>query len=173
MKKFLAIILCVSMMAGMCAFALAEEQITLNFQMWSDEEEVFTELIRIYEEAHPNIKINMTCTPSGDSYSVKLSTVLGGGGDVDMFGISSPPGLAEYVAKGAVMPLDELIAAGGNDMSGIQSIVDSILTARCMVCPTRPAPGSWFTTRTSLMQPACLIPPEPGPGKSSSRSARS
>lgn len=127
MKKFLAIILCVSMMAGMCAFALAEEQITLNFQMWSDEEEVFTELIRIYEEAHPNIKINMTCTPSGDSYSVKLSTVLGGGGDVDMFGISSPPGLAEYVAKGAVMPLDELIAAGGNDMSGIQSIVDSIL----------------------------------------------
>ena len=127
MKKFLAIILCVSMMAGMCAFALAEEQITLNFQMWSDEEEVFTELIRIYEEAHPNIKINMTCTPSGDSYSVKLSTVLGGGGDVDMFGISSPPGLAEYVAKGAVMPLDDLIAAGGNDMSGIQSIVDSIL----------------------------------------------
>ena len=50
MKKFLAIILCVSMMTGMCAFALAEEQITLNFQMWSDEEEVFTELIRIYEE---------------------------------------------------------------------------------------------------------------------------
>ena len=41
MKKLLAIILCVSMMAGMCAFALAEEQITLNFQMWSDEEEVF------------------------------------------------------------------------------------------------------------------------------------
>lgn len=126
MKKILALVLSLMMIFSVCAFASAEETITLNFQMWSDEEEVFTELIRIYEEAHPNIKINMTCTPSGDSYSVKLQTVLGGGGDVDMFGISSPPGLAEYVAKGAVMPLDDMIASSGNDMSGIQSIVDSI-----------------------------------------------
>lgn len=126
MKKILALVLSLMMVFSVCAFASAEEAITLNFQMWSDEEEVFTELIRIYEEAHPNIKINMTCTPSGDSYSVKLQTVLGGGGDVDMFGISSPPGLAEYVAKGAVMPLDDMIASSGNDMSGIQSIVDSI-----------------------------------------------
>ncbi len=126
MKKILALVLSLMMIFSVCAFASAEETITLNFQMWSDEEEVFTELIRIYEEAHPNIKINMTCTPSGDSYSVKLQTVLGGGGDVDMFGISSPPGLAEYVAKGAVMPLDDMIASSGNDMSGIQTIVDSI-----------------------------------------------
>lgn len=126
MKKILALVLSLMMVFSVCAFASAEETITLNFQMWSDEEEVFTELIRIYEEAHPNIKINMTCTPSGDSYSVKLQTVLGGGGDVDMFGISSPPGLAEYVTKGAVMPLDDMIASSGNDMSGIQTIVDSI-----------------------------------------------
>lgn len=126
MKKVLALILSIAMLASLCVTAVADETITLNFQMWSDEEEVFTELIKIYEAANPNIKINMTCTPSGDSYAVKLQTVLGGGGDVDMFGISSPPGLAEYVSKGAVMPLDDMIATGEHDMTGIQAIVDSI-----------------------------------------------
>ena len=125
MKKVLALILSIAILASLCVTAMADDTITLNFQMWSDEEELFTELIRLYEAEHPNVKINMTCTPSSD-YTVKLQTVLGGGGDVDMFGISSPPGLAEYVNKGAVRPLDDLIAAAGTDLTGVQSILDSI-----------------------------------------------
>jgi multiple sugar transport system substrate-binding protein len=127
MKRLLAVFLCLALVGSMCFTALAEDEtVTINFQTWSDEEELFTELIRIYEEKHPNVKINMTCTPSGDSYTVKLQTVLGGGGDVDVFGLSTAPGLAEYVNKGAVMALDDMIAASGNDMSGIQSITDSM-----------------------------------------------
>lgn len=125
MKKIMSLILSILVLASLVAPTVAEETITLNFQMWSDEEELFTELIRLYEEAHPNVKINMTCTPPGD-YGVKLQTVLGGGGEVDIFGISSPPGLAEYVGKGAVLELDNLIESAGKDMSGIQGIVDSI-----------------------------------------------
>ena len=156
MKKVLALILSIAMLASLCVTAMADDTITLNFQMWSDEEELFTELIRLYEAEHPNVKINMTCTPSSD-YTVKLQTVLGGGGDVDMFGISSPPGLAEYVNKGAVRPLDDLIAAAGTDLSGVQSILDSIaIDGKTYGLPYKTS--SWFVVYNKDIFDAAGVP---------------
>lgn len=156
MKKVLALILSVAMLASLCVTAMADDTITLNFQMWSDEEELFTELIRLYEAEHPNVKINMTCTPSSD-YTVKLQTVLGGGGDVDMFGISSPPGLAEYVNKGAVRSLDDLIAAKGTDLSGVQSILDSIaIDGKTYGLPYKTS--SWFVVYNKDIFDAAGVP---------------
>ena len=156
MKKVLALILSIAMLASLCVTAMADDTITLNFQMWSDEEELFTELIRLYEAEHPNVKINMTCTPSSD-YTVKLQTVLGGGGDVDMFGISSPPGLAEYVNKGAVRSLDDLIAAKGTDLSGVQSILDSIaIDGKTYGLPYKTS--SWFVVYNKDIFDAAGVP---------------
>ena len=156
MKKVLALILSIAMLASLCVTAMADDTITLNFQMWSDEEELFTELIRLYEAEHPNVKINMTCTPSSD-YTVKLQTVLGGGGDVDMFGISSPPGLAEYVNKGAVRPLDDLIAAAGTDLSGVQSILGSIaIDGKTYGLPYKTS--SWFVVYNKDIFDAAGVP---------------
>ena len=156
MKKVLALILSIAMLASLCVTAMADDTITLNFQMWSDEEELFTELIRLYEAEHPNVKINMTCTPSSD-YTVKLQTVLGGGGDVDMFGISSPPGLAEYVNKGAVRPLDDLIAAAGTDLTGVQSILDSIaIDGKTYGLPYKTS--SWFVVYNKDIFDAAGVP---------------
>lgn len=156
MKKVLALILSIAMLASLCVTAMADDTITLNFQMWSDEEELFTELIRLYEAEHPNVKINMTCTPSND-YGVKLQTVLGGGGDVDMFGISSPPGLAEYVNKGAVRPLDDLIAAAGTDLTGVQSILNSIaIDGKTYGLPYKTS--SWFVVYNKDIFDAAGVP---------------
>ena len=156
MKKVLALILSIAMLASLCVTAMADDTITLNFQMWSDEEELFTELIRLYEAEHPNVKINMTCTPSSD-YTVKLQTVLGGGGDVDMFGISSPPGLAEYVNKGAVRPLDDLIAAAGTNLTGVQSILGSIaIDGKTYGLPYKTS--SWFVVYNKDIFDAAGVP---------------
>ena len=156
MKKVLALILSIAMLASLCVTAMADDTITLNFQMWSDEEELVTELIRLYEAEHPNVKINMTCTPSSD-YTVKLQTVLGGGGDVDMFGISSPPGLAEYVNKGAVRPLDDLIAAAGTNLTGVQSILDSIaIDGKTYGLPYKTS--SWFVVYNKDIFDAAGVP---------------
>lgn len=156
MKKVLALILSIAMLASLCVTAMADDTITLNFQMWSDEEELFTELIRLYEAEHPNVKINMTCTPSSD-YTVKLQTVLGGGGDVDMFGISSPPGLAEYVNKGAVRPLDDLIAAAGTNLTGVQSILNSIaIDGKTYGLPYKTS--SWFVVYNKDIFDAAGVP---------------
>ncbi len=97
----------------------------LSFYMWSDEEGIMTKLAKAYEEEHPNISINLQYASSND-YATKLTTVLGGGGNIDGFGISSPPGLAEYVDKGVVLPLDDLISSTGADLSGIQGTLDTI-----------------------------------------------
>ena len=121
MKKVLALVLCISMLASLAAVSFAEEAVTLNFQMWSDEQELFDKLIELYTAKHPNVTINLTCTPSND-YATKLQAVVG---DADLFGISSPPGLAEYVNKGAVLALDDLIAQKGTDVSGVQGTLDS------------------------------------------------
>ena len=101
------------------------EKTTINFYMWSDEESIMKKLAAAYESEHPEVSVNLQFTPVND-YPTKLSTILVGGGDVDGFGISSPPGLAEYVSKGVVMSLDDLISSTGTDTSGIQGTLDSI-----------------------------------------------
>lgn len=102
-----------------------EEQITLSFFAWMDEEEMFNEMIEVYEAAHPNIHIEAQYASSTD-YETKLVTAFSGGADIDCFAVAAPNVLASYVNKGQVLPLDDLIAAAGTDTSGIQAIMDSI-----------------------------------------------
>lgn len=101
------------------------EQVTLSFYAWMDEEEMFNEMISVYEEAHPNIKIEAQYISSND-YETKLITAFSGGAEIDCFAVSAPNTLASYVNKDQVLALDDLIAENGLDTSGYQSTLDSI-----------------------------------------------
>lgn len=101
------------------------EKVTLNFYAWSDEEGIFTKFARLFEDNNPNVKINTQFTPSND-YNTKLLTAFSGGGEIDAFGVSSPPSLAQYQAKEQVMKLDDFIASKKTDTSGFAGILDSI-----------------------------------------------
>lgn len=102
-----------------------DEQITLNFYAWLDEEEMFNEMINVYEESHPNIKIEAQYVASAD-YETKLITAFSGGANIDCFAVAAPNTLASYVNKDQVLALDDLIVNTQTDTSGIQSTLDSI-----------------------------------------------
>ncbi len=102
-----------------------DEAVTLNFYAWSDEEGIFTKLADAYMANHPNVTIKCQFIPSND-YMTKLLTAFSGGGDIDCFGVSSPPSLAQVQAKGSVMALDDMIAANGTDTSGYEGTLESI-----------------------------------------------
>ena len=74
---------------------------------------------------HPNVTIKLQFIPSND-YMTKLLTVFSGGGDIDCFGVSSPPSLAQVQAKGSVMALDDLISSNKTDTSGYAGTLESI-----------------------------------------------
>ena len=102
-----------------------DEQITLSFYAWLDEEEMFNEMIQVYEKSHPNVKIEAQYVASAD-YETKLITAFSGGADIDCFAVAAPNTLASYVNKDQVLALDELISSTQMDTSGIQSTLDSI-----------------------------------------------
>ncbi len=101
------------------------EQVTLSFYAWLDEEEMFNEMIEVYEEAHPNVTIEAQYISSND-YETKLITAFSGGAAIDCFAVAAPNTLASYVNKEQVLALDDLIASTGLDTSGIQATLDSI-----------------------------------------------
>ncbi|MCI9360470.1 MAG: sugar ABC transporter substrate-binding protein [Hungatella sp.] len=102
-----------------------DEAVTINFYAWSDEEGIFTKLADAYMANHPNVTIKLQFIPSND-YMTKLLTVFSGGGDIDCFGVSSPPSLAQVQAKGSVMALDDLISSNKTDTSGYAGTLESI-----------------------------------------------
>lgn len=101
------------------------EAATLEFYAWLDEEGIFTKLSDLYKEQNSGVDFNMHFVPTAD-YEAKLLTAFSGGADIDVFAVASPPSLAAYQSKGAVMALDDLIAKNSTDTSGFQSTFDAI-----------------------------------------------
>ena len=79
MKKFLATLLTLCLLATMCSLALAEEQITLTFGFWDTNQEPGMKAIaEAYMAEHPNVKIETQVTP-WDQYWMKLEAAAMGG----------------------------------------------------------------------------------------------
>lgn len=56
----------------------SDEPVTLEFLSWGGDEVAYDELKANYEEANPNVTINLTPTPGADFYA-KLNTMIAGG----------------------------------------------------------------------------------------------
>ena len=57
--------------------AASSEPVTLEFLSWGGDEGAYEKLIATYQEANPNVTINLTPTPGADFYA-KLSTLIAG-----------------------------------------------------------------------------------------------
>ena len=130
MKKTLAVILAGGLLAGSIvpAFtAAAEEQVTLKWALWDISSTVYYEpLIEAYEEAHPNVKIEMVDLGSTD-YSTVLGTQLSGSGsDFDVVTVKDVPGYVTLVNKGVLEPLNDKIEADGIDLGLYNGITDQV-----------------------------------------------
>lgn len=57
--------------------AASTEPVTLEFLSWGGDEGAYEKLVASYQEANPNVTINLTPTPGADFYA-KLSTLIAG-----------------------------------------------------------------------------------------------
>ena len=130
MKKALSVILAGALAAGTLFSAVsvsAEETVTLKWALWDISSTVYYQpLIDAYEEANPNVKIEMVDLGSTD-YSTVLGTQLSGSGsDFDVVTIKDVPGYVTLVNKGVLEPLNDLIETDGIDLGQYSGVTDQV-----------------------------------------------
>ncbi|WP_432663271.1 sugar ABC transporter substrate-binding protein [Wukongibacter baidiensis] len=135
MKKVLSIILCVALMVTMLVGCGQKESgtessdggdkpVTLTFALWNkDQEPVMQEIVKKFEETHPNIKVNVQLTPYKQFWT-KMETAATGGSLPDVFWMNGPR-FMKYASSDMLMPISDKIKANNIDMSKYpQGLID-------------------------------------------------
>lgn len=119
MKKLLAGLLCAALMvtpftacgskstASSAAGSTAEskstapvEATTIKVSIWDNASSPhFDNIIKAFEEANPNIKVELIDIP-GTDYNNKLNIMLNGGSELDVFGVKDASMLKDLFNKG-------------------------------------------------------------------------
>jgi multiple sugar transport system substrate-binding protein len=108
----------------------APEPVTIEYLAWGDNADIpaWDELVKLYQEANPNVTINVTAVadPANNFYP-KLQTMVAGGATPD---ISSFQGWEwqTYADKGLLAPIDDWVARDkltGPYPEGFQAVEDS------------------------------------------------
>ncbi len=102
----------------------AGEQVTLNFANWdTSTQPVITALVDEFEAQNPDIKVEIIDVPSAD-YTTKLSVMLNGGSDLDVFFIKDADTMMSIVEKGQMADLSGYIAQEGVDLADFNGLAD-------------------------------------------------
>lgn len=117
MKKWIAMLLTLTMMLSLCSFAVAESGTTLTVACWDLATTPYYEAIKTaYESTHEGVTIEWVDLASQD-YNIKASTMLSGGDTTDVFIVKELSDLQNWAKEGFVVNLNDRIAADGYDMS--------------------------------------------------------
>ncbi|MBQ4074560.1 MAG: extracellular solute-binding protein [Clostridia bacterium] len=125
MKKLLSLVLALMLLLGCTSLASADEEVTLEFWIASNDESWFSAydaVTKAYMASHPNVKINLNMYAWGE-YFTKLTASFVGGIGPDVFAI----GFAQFYTladKGNMLDLTPYIPA---DWDGYGDIPKSIL----------------------------------------------
>lgn len=121
MKRFATLLLAAVMLLAIAAPALAETKTTVTFALWDENQKpVFDEIIAKFEEANPNIAVEVQLTP-WSSYWTKLDAALGNEKAADVFWMNTY--LPKYAAAKVLEPLDAYIEKDGLDMDAYVAVV--------------------------------------------------
>ena len=114
MKKLLAVLLTLAMVATLsCALA----DTTLKVAGWDiTTTPYYTAIKEGFEASHPGVTIEWVDLASQD-YNIKASTMLSGGDTTDLYCVKELSDLQNWSKEGLVVPMNDMIAADGYDMS--------------------------------------------------------
>lgn len=95
----------------------SKEQVEITFTVWDYETtDYWKVLVEAFEKENPDIKVKVTDI-GGTDYDTKIPVLLSSGDTSDVITIKSMPIYTSLVEKNQLMPLDEMIAKSGLDMS--------------------------------------------------------
>lgn len=106
------------------------ESTTLRLALWDydiDGPAIYDPIIKAFEEANSDIKIEVVSSPNAD-YETKLTTMLSGGDNIDLFFAKSNTALPGIQAKDFCMNLTPLMEADGYDLANYGTVVDQQMT---------------------------------------------
>ena len=108
-KRISLVLLALAMCLTLLTPATAEEPVTLTYWQHSSaaRDEMMTELVKQFEAANPDIKINVEFIPEGD-YTEKLIPSLATASAPDVFQVQSGM-VAKLADAGSIQPLDESV----------------------------------------------------------------
>lgn len=117
-------------MAAAAALAIAgagvataqDEQVEIEFWAWSTNVE---DMVALFEEAHPNIKVNLVNTGGGSAQYEKLQVAFAAGSGAPDVAMIEHQYVLQYAMSGDIQPLDDL---GGAAVKGdfIESLVNQL-----------------------------------------------
>ena len=137
MKKKLVSIL----MASLMAFSLAacgggddkdkdsSGKTTLRLALWDYDvdKDMYDPIIEAFEKENQDIEIEIVSSPNAD-YETKLTTMLSGGDDIDVFFAKSNTALPGLQAKGYCMNLSNLLEENKFDTSSYGTVLEQQMT---------------------------------------------
>ncbi|HJA67264.1 MAG TPA: sugar ABC transporter substrate-binding protein [Candidatus Mediterraneibacter cottocaccae] len=140
-KKVLSMLMVAAMVFGLTACgnggdskdeggASDDGSVTLRLALWDydvDGPTTYDPMIEAFEKANPDIKIEVVNAPSAD-YETKLTTMLAGGDDVDLFFAKSNTSLPGLYSKGYCMNLSELFDSDGYDLTNYGTVLEQQMT---------------------------------------------
>ena len=105
MRKLFAILMTLCLVFSVVSFAGAEEDVTITFAFWDNNQEPGMQAIAdAYHALHPNVNIEVQVTP-WDEYWTKLEASALGGAMPDVFWMHSNQ-FFKYVTADTLLPLD-------------------------------------------------------------------
>lgn len=107
-----------------------DEQVTLRLALWDYEVDgptTYEPIIKAFEDANPDIKIEVVSSPNAD-YETKLTTMLSGGDDVDLFFAKSNTALPGVQSKGFCMDLTPLFEKDNYDLTPYGTVIEQQMT---------------------------------------------
>lgn len=100
------------------------EETNLRLALWDYDVTGYDKvMVEAFQEKNPNIKVEVTSTPNAD-YANKISVMLAGNDNVDVYYIKSNTDYPTFVLKNFVMNLDELITKNNFDLAPYGTVLD-------------------------------------------------
>ncbi len=125
MKKLVALLLTLTLMLSLTSLAQAED-VTITYATFSAsgaQEETLKQMVQVFEEKNPGIKVDVQLTGYGDYFTV-LATKVAGGTAPDVFEVNMENYLA-YMLRGQCADLSGLGIASENYSEGTLAAVSN------------------------------------------------
>lgn len=107
-----------------------DNQVTLRLALWDYEVDgpaMYDPIIKAFEEKNSDIKIEIVSSPNAD-YETKLTTMLSGGDEVDLFFAKSNTALPGVQSKGFCMDLSPMFEKNNYDLTNYGTVIEQQMT---------------------------------------------
>ena len=138
-KRLLCLLMAALMVVGMTACGddkkassddSSDGDVTLRLALWDYEVDgptTYDPIIEAFEEANPGIKIEVVSSPSAD-YETKLTTMLSGGDDIDLFFAKSNTALPGVQSKGFCKNLSPMFEENDFSLDSYGTVIEQQMT---------------------------------------------